>query len=79
MHPTVLAIDKVKMGTKVTVGVQEGIIDIIDQLSDNPKLKIFLVVYDADAYAVRADADFEDSNAVKAAKWDELDKDFSKK
>lgn len=51
--PSVTEMKHVKKGTLVTIGVAEGVININDQMSDNPSKRITLMIVDAEEYEKR--------------------------
>lgn len=50
LHPEIIQLQHTKSGTKVTMGVPKGIIDINNQMSDNPKKRLVLMIVDGDAF-----------------------------
>lgn len=53
LHNSILEMNHVKQGTKVTVGVPPGILNIAHQISDNPKKRIVLMIVDGEEFDKR--------------------------
>lgn len=48
LHPDILTLQHMKKGTRVTVGVPNGVINIADQMRDKPKKRIVLMIVDGE-------------------------------